>query len=287
MTNRTVLWAPFFDDGGENTPHSCNDLLQISSWIPSYEQWSTKLQLPALSKLQQNKSLAADSVERFGQTSDSWFTQAIASNARLAIFPFLPEKIDDQDETIKIQKKLYKQGADFLYGMLFKETVQLADSVRNHVPPSGSKEDPDSLTIALDDWKNDNDKLPETDCLDEILSSANSTAEKHGCNVFIMSESSTTNDDLQNWLSNRNCSTWTIASSSDASLPDENENADFFRNLILASRARTALVGREGMTSSELLVSRIEYKRQQEIWRLGRDPPLIPKLQSCFMGAAD
>ena len=289
ITNRTVLWAPSYDDGGENTRHSCNDLLHISSWIPSYEKWATKLQLPALSKLQQNESLAAGSVERFGvQTTGSWSTQAVASNARLAIFPLQPSKIDDQDGTIKIQQKLYKQGADFLYGMLFEETILLADSVRNHVPPSGFKVDPDSLTIALDDWKNDNDKLPETDCLGEILSiAANSTAENHGCNVFILSKSQTTNDDLQTWLSDRNCSTWTTVSSNDVSLPDENENADFFRNLILASRARTALVGRKGTASSEFLASRIEYRRQQEIWRLGRDPPLIPKLQSCFLGTAD
>lgn len=295
IANRTLLWA--YDDGGdgENAPSTstnttttreqqCANVLQVPSWIPSYTRWSTELRLPDLFDLSRNE-------ERYKVPPAILLSHpsTAVDDTPVVLFPSQPYKIRDLDlKTANGRpwiplpvEKLYKQGADFLYGMLFEQTILLADIVQIGIP-AGSKAEPESLTIALDAWNfGDDDGDRETACLEQIWSTTNSSFDK-GCFVYVMSESSqskTATDRIADWLSHRNCSNWTTSTDSQ---PD---GADFFRNLILASKARTALVGRDQSVSSELLASRIEYQRQQEIWRLGRNPPLIPQLHACFVAA--
>jgi len=169
-------------------------------------------------------------------------------------------------------KKLYGHGDDFLYGMLFDETIVFADNLRHGSPP-GSKPHPDDFSVAFDAWydhASDNNTLHETKCLDTVLPRIK-TMENVKCSVYLLTKSETTLANAQRWLSDRNCTIWMKNSTRDV-------NNDFWQTFILASNARTAFIG----PTSDLLMARIEYLRQQEIWRKGRIPPLIPELLTCF-----
>ena len=278
LANRTLLWVEQNKDGRFQTgtnDEDCEFALQLAPWIPSYAEWARELGLPSLSDLNAMHSAIRDrsSVEVIEFLSNPSYQD---SKADLVVFESQPSTITLRDlETMFSRqlmpdsaKHLFQRGEDYFYGMVFDHTFVFADIIRNQIP-RGSKPQSDEFSIAIDAWENDN-IANYTACLMNVLSVENPIS---GCRSFLLTQSESTFLSLRTALSAQNCDI--IARNT-----TQNIEIDFWRNFALASYARTAYVGRK----SNLLISRIEYLRQQEIWRRGRNPPLIPELLTCFAG---
>jgi hypothetical protein len=166
-------------------------------------------------------------------------------------------------------EKLYAQGIDFLYGMLFHRIFSL--NIESNDTPT-TWPDPSSISVLVP-FKNGDDGpnlLSEIQCLQSILP----TVDRH-CSVILLSDPLPALTGVEKWLASRNCSVITLTNE------PATERA-FFQRALLASKARSSFIGEHGALS-KLLLEWIEYGRRIETWKLGRDPFTIPNLPKCLM----
>lgn len=286
ISNRTLLWVTPDDEKSRlrtSDETTCKEALKLASWIPSYDTMYARLGLPRPNDLSTstpfNTTHADNSAVR---VIDAWSSSAAAdTTSKIMLLPLQSTKITKADLKASFgkqvlpesAKKLYRRGCSFLYGMLLDETIVFADSLRRGNPP-GSVAHPDAFSVAFDAWYDqakNNNTLNETKCFDEVLSTTKQIENK-ACSVYVLTNSESSLAHAQRWLSDCNCTIWM------KNYTSSDFNNTFLQNFILASNARTAFIG----PKSNLLRARIEYLRQQEIWRKGRVPPLIPELLTCF-----
>jgi hypothetical protein len=279
--NRTVLWK--YDTGApdSNTEADCQAILKRASWIPSYDEWSVKLNLddpvavpmdkhrwaydqqhksviyPQISDLQWNRT------DIFRQT---WSDHPIQRQDYREYINELPEII------IMTTEQLFTENVDFLYGMLYRECFTLVHSgQQDHFDARDDSDDSFSLalhsrhTVAADDGSFIDDELK---CLKQLLSSHST------CRVHLMSDRTRTIELLSDWLKQRNCTVITAARDVGISFSKEHgpwSGIGFLQDLEMAAAARNGAIGDPHRSSFALLVKLVEYDRKVAAWKNGKD----------------
>jgi hypothetical protein len=166
-------------------------------------------------------------------------------------------------------EKLYAQGIDFLYGMLFHRIFSL-NLEWNDTPTTWP--DPSSISVLVPFENRDDGPtlLREIQCLQSVLPTID-----RPCSVLLLSDHLSALNGVEKWLASRNCSAITLTNE------PKSEKA-FFQRVFLASKARSGFIGNHS-TLSNLLLEWIEYGRRIETWRLGRDPFAIQDLPKCTL----
>jgi hypothetical protein len=208
---------------------------------------------------------------------------------------------------------LYSQGVSFLYGMLFRESFGFADQFLETVSehwyqqPGNSTavsrpwdrkarrtgRDPSVHTIGLHSRhvhqaNNGSDVQNEIKCLNYLLGTREN--DKVPCTVYIMSDRPKTIENLRTYLLQRDCSV-VLAAQPDAPVVKDNgtkteehgpfAGAGFFRDLVVVSQARSAIIG--GMRSSSALVDELmEYDRRNNAWEIQGE--LLDQFPRCYIG---
>jgi hypothetical protein len=273
--NRTVLWK--YDTGAPdtNTEADCQAILKRASWIPSYDEWSVKLQLDEPVAVPMNKSQWASEQQHktviYPQIADLQWNRTDILRRTWSDHPIqrkdYRDYIDALPEIVKITTaKLFNENVDFLYGMLYRECFTLVHSGKQDY-----SDDVFSLalhsrhTVAADDGSYIDDEL---ECLDQLLSSHKT------CRVHLMSDRTRTIELLSGWLQERNCTVVTAARDAGVSLSKEHgpwAGIGFLQDLEMAAAARHGAIGDPHRSSFALLVKLIEYDRKIEAWNNGND----------------
>ena len=210
-------------------------------------------------------------------------------------------------------EKLYSNGVDFLYGLLFHEIF----SIHEGFEPSWE----DSMmmnptTIVLELAEHQSYNVPSIqNCVNSIIvsdyASTGSDIMSPDCHVFVLSndrhlneskfgryiESQRLEDDDNgvSWhMTEHDCSITHVPFPSTPfnSIATTNEIGSWWRNADLVSHARSGWIGpsnndptpQEGTAqhaAAQFIKERIEYRRYVETWKMGRDPFMISELEVC------
>jgi hypothetical protein len=292
-----------------NRVADCDVVLGRAPWMASYEDWAARVgALPVtlnvwtthppetmtlLSRSSNNNSNNDPSetlftpfhfvvARKFGPYERP-ATAVDAHPARVVIFPLMLAKYRDLGaETLRetlLQTAaararaadLYALGADFLYGLLFRQTFRLRDDNYNDTTRTRAIP-PDAFTLAVhsrhvragDPGKRIQD---ETACLEKLLRGRRAG---QPCVVFVMADRQATRQRLQAWLAHtQDCQvamTQHTSGTKSSSFRKEHgpfAGAAFFQDLRLASRARDGVVGGD-RSSTDLLREWIAYERVME-----------------------
>ncbi|GKY99174.1 hypothetical protein MPSEU_000872800 [Mayamaea pseudoterrestris] len=174
--------------------------------------------------------------------------------------------------------KLFEQGPAFLYGLLFHEAFQLSPIVRHDAFASdfpGAQQFTNSLSIAMLPGANslfDN----ELSCLTSIIRSQPAAPT---CHVLAAPDPAVVvSEELMARVSQMSCTVWTINNADITNEDHFSQSLSFLRSTLLASYARSGIIG---MNQPSMALDWIEYKRRVEVWKLGRQPPILPALTRC------
>lgn len=252
-TNRTVLWEYYVDRPHTNTVQDCEQYLKRNPWLPSYTEWSRKLQLatPIPARVRDMLSASAQVVvapqirdlypengkidrvkwsddpayllqqeekrhQRYRWRSAQWLFGAGTRN----------DVVVSERESIR---RFYSHGLIFLYGMLFQECFTIAVNTTaitvggggpSTFPASVSlKPRPTDTSIALHSRhtvaQDDGSYINhEIACLQKLLPAQASTP----CWVYLMSDRPKTLELLSGWLLARNCTPVVTSASMDISI---------------------------------------------------------------------
>lgn len=285
--NRTTLWIYH---NTTNQEEDCAAVLRRAQWLPSYEEWQERAQLPEPVPV----SLEADTevhpdvpVVLYPQINDvRYLDPSLWRNA----WSDHPRKIQRYRNYIselphwnqKRVQSLYAEGKEFLYGMLFSELFSLqqptSESVFGHemldVDEAVQRLSPVSLalhsrhTVGADDGSYINQ---ETKCLDELVSS------ESNCIVYIMSDRPKTVHLLKEYLAGvHNCSI--VTANHDRGRGDTAEHgpwagAGFLEDLDVSAHATTGVVGDPRRSSTALLIELMSHRRKIQWWKGMIDKP--------------
>ena len=257
LVNRTLLW---------DTNDSCDHILDVAEWLPPHSDWSTTLQL-------------ADPVPIHAWTDYNW-SRSTLDKTPVLLFPdtetFNSEKLLQVDSPLETSR-LLEQGRDFLFGMLFSAAFTFALAIRSSTQhPNGFESGAaisNSIAIDARTWSTRQPNLVQ--CLTSIFDTASTSP---SCQAYVLSnpDDQQSSADVSKWLESHNCSVLsprTIRTSEHRSSPTTISGGDmsYFSQLAWASSARSAYIGPE----SSLLLQLIQYQRRMEIWKQGRDPPIL------------
>lgn len=313
-TNRTVLWRYRLYNRwkrvGENSMEECERILDRAAWIPSYDEWSKELNLSQpyemprytdfpeiVEDVSSNQVIVPGILRGVERKFDVW--QGLLFMEKNGTATYLSQTYNInifEDERIP---KLYSQGIAYLYGMLFWESFSMTKdflaTVRNELDTSKpyvrqlGEAPKETYTIGLHSRHASHDNAgydvhKEIQCLDWLISKRQNDTVP--CAVFIMSDRPATIQNITNYLRRTtNCDAISVSSdpSSQRNLSEIGEHgpfagAGFFRDLAVASQARSAFTG-SPRSSSALLLEFIEYKRRNEAWR--DDHKLLDPLLRC------
>jgi hypothetical protein len=261
-----------------------NKSIRRLSWLPLHTDLSCRLQQDGHIELylddKTHPRIDASQARRLFWPDN----METARDANLVIFPSINSKLNDLISTQGYllpstasgeSFKLFSQGADFLYGMLFHRTLAIQEDIvggslvglRSALAVDGPVDGPFfsiSLVSETSDFADLHPtKSQEIICLELLLSHA-----LGDCRVYVLSDQRLLTMALD-------CTATTIAY-------QIGSDTTFFRALALASRARFAFIGaRSGL--SDLLLESIEYNRRMKQWKLGRDPPVFLDLAKCSL----
>jgi hypothetical protein len=252
LHNRTLLW-----EAGD----ACNGhehVLQVKSWIPRKANVSYDNIMEV--------HLDSKDFERNGTERDAHII-TVRSTHRHSM-----RTLTSTHGSRTTAEKLYGEGIDFLYGMLFHRIFSL-NLESNDTPTTWP--DPSSISVLLP-FENGDDGpnlLREIQCLQSVVPTID-----RPCSVLFLSDRLSALTGVEKWLASRNCSVITLTNE------PASERA-FFQRAFLASKARYGFIG-EHSGLSNLLLEWIEYGRRIETWKLGREPFAIQDLPKCTLAEA-
>jgi hypothetical protein len=152
VNNRTLLYS-YDEEAAHNTIEDCNQILLLNPWVPSFEHWSTALQLPPPVPIKMNTRRTK---EQLGGRFYSHQEQLASMKHQVVIYPLIPDVQPDNPFISRVSwwedprrltrpcfrnifyydrrrihlssswsktllKSLYAEGLYFLYGLLFRE----------------------------------------------------------------------------------------------------------------------------------------------------------------------
>jgi hypothetical protein len=258
LHNRTLVWEIGDACSGQDR------VLQVKSWIPRNANISVHVPFETM------VDVHLDSRELAFQRNDTERDAhliTVRSTQRHSMQTFI-----STHGSQTTAEKLYAQGIDFLYGMLFHRIFSLNLS-SNDTPKTWA--DPSTISVAVR-FENGDDGpslLHAIQCFQSILPEIDRT-----CSVLVLSDHLSAPTGVEKWLASRNCSLMTLVTE------PESETA-FFQQVSLASKARSGFIGNHSALSN-LLLEWIEYGRRIETWKLGRDPFVIRDLPKCTLAEA-
>lgn len=310
-TKRIFLWKYFDEatcreeeselatgtcDSFLNTPEDCSEILQLSDWVPSWDEWSQKLNLPTPVRAcgigtrdHDPISLPMDGDDlpravRIGQQLNLE-TGIVVGNPNNLYAKRLLQRKSSQATALQ----LFKQGHYFTYGMLFESLFTMhpslfqelegdaeADTYFLHArhPPART----DATNIGL-----------ELMCMDQILSKR--PHPEHPCVMVTMTDREATRPLLEDALMKKyNCTPVVSANTTRGTAKFRPEHGSFagrgyFQDIALAVQTRTGFMAphlalRKGVgirTSSALPREIVEFRRVLE----SANYESIPTYQEC------
>ena len=157
VTNRTLLWKYYdtstcqrvgkgFDRAiclNANNEEDCAKILHRASWFPSYDEWSEKLNITEIQKIDSNhigkqsslhdRNSTMKLADRLGRFQTIEFPQMLGQNAKVLQNPDIRNNL--QSEKAKRQAlALFDSGVDYLYGFLFHKIFGFQPPVRSSIP---------------------------------------------------------------------------------------------------------------------------------------------------------
>lgn len=319
LTNRTLLWEYWstnvcykWNENGKshicekwNTVADCDKILARADWIPSYEEWSTKLDLdepvhlpyrathPDFVKSSINPWHVGDE-KLWGADNRNKYPQQVT------VFAMSRRKIDWLDGKMHrkmlespfsrhTSMRLHSLGIDFMYGMLHRYSFDFAQNSRTGF--AGYRQPTaETFTIALHSRHqfvaNDGcDIQREVKCLDSLVDLRK--RKNQPVQVNIMSDRNCTITKLTEFLESQNISVQVPSHDAGQSFNNEHgpfAGTGFFQDLAHVSQARSAYIGTR-RSSSDLLLELIEFNRKMEWWRAGNNLTEIGDIKKCILAS--
>jgi hypothetical protein len=290
-SNRTLLWK-YNDD--RNSVRDCQKILGRLSWLPAYNEWAPKLQLPPPVDLLVGSTETATSVIPRSPTNFSWEEASQLEDFPVVVFPSLTGRIprdwvpyrtllatSTQQSTLD---RLYDLGADVLYGTVLYKSFQYSRIVRMaafNIP----KDTPGAVSIALHRRHRvgepvDDVATKEVACLDQMI--PRNSSDLVSCRVMVASDQTETAQNVQAWLSVHRPGCTIVV----PPLPEDGMAVSpaqyFFQAMnVLASRVTSGFIGHGQHPLSHLVREQLEYRRHHNIWAAGRVPPVFGELPTC------
>lgn len=303
-TNRTFLWR--YEDTAacseyphekkedlpnfcsmeyNNTKQDCDKVLVLSDWIPSFEEWNTKLHLPAAELVGGYRKAVYDSPNA---------SLLIRTGSQLKPSQaFNLQKRQHRHEVLSIPEnreraaRLVAQGYSFTYGLLFESLFTLQPSVLPE--PNLVVKDNDAATFFLHSrhpfhYLNAADTYHDRMCLHRLL-------ENHtypSCFVYVMSDRNVTVELLKKDVQNVSCTPIAVNHSVFNPNPLRQEHGPFsgvgyFQDYALARNARHGYIAFHRFqrptirTSSALIYSTVQFRRVLE----ANSTANLNRLKSC------
>ena len=291
IANRTILVKY---DNHSNTEQDCQDVLKRADWIPRYDDWALRLDLhhpPAPIPIDVHR-LQYDEMHQtviFPQIPDLVETNQHIVRQQWRDDPlnrkeFRSYLLEMDAEHKIIAAKLYNNGVNFLFGMLFRETFTLQDAYA----PTSEFPESSELTIALHSRHvvvgDDGSFVPnEKKCLQSLIEKLSGKTPSNVCRVYLMSDRQETISILSQWLRQRNCIPMSVSHGERGAVMRSEHGPwtgiGFLQDLASTSLARTAVVGDVRRSSFMLLVELIAFDRMIQAWKEGKSE--IPDLEIC------
>jgi hypothetical protein len=241
ITNRTLLWR-YDEKSARNTVADCDQYLERAPWMPSFDEWSANLSLPAPVPVKMNTLLNWKHARLMNTTWHvfSYEEQRQSLKEPVVTFPRFRDWVDKKDlltsrirwnddpreltlnqpffsywyykraphveskGTRQLMTDLYAEGLSFLYGMLLRRTfrIKATDDLPHRERDTGG------ISIALHsrhshvEWDG-SDVRDEIRCFDQLLPA--SATGGLNCTVYMMSDRQATLGILGEWLRQRGC----------------------------------------------------------------------------------
>lgn len=317
LTNRTVLWKYWdtetchkygsaFNQAictSANTVQDCDAILARADWIPSYDEWAPQWALDQPVELPFYSTHPRQIVNgRYpwgpGNDEKVFGVDVKYDDRQVVVFAQTRFKITflEEDGTLATllhsrearekASSLYSLGADFLFGMLLRESFSLTRAIQASVPESFQAASPASTySVALHsrhilEQMDGCDIGREQKCIRQLLPSVGARR----CQVLLMSDRSCTIERMGGWLQEQNCEVVVANHDTHKDYLSEHgpfSGAGFFQDLALASMAKSAFIGLH-RSSSDLVLEMIEFNRRLDEWRHGEDPA-IEEVSHCIL----
>lgn len=297
-TNRTLLWK-YYDEQAcravgrkfaknicfkTGTKDSCQKVLELANWIPSFDEWYPLLHLGSgaeapyysthmpptnnatMDKRHPFRKKDAHHI-RIDQNDIRFldFGQLLGQDFRILHSPFTRDSLLHTEAARNTALQLLGNGekrksGDYVYGMLFHAAFSFSDSLLAAVNDTILSGTENETTIALHsrhaNLTDDGSQVTrEVECLKVMLEN-----EKRPCRVFVMSDRSKSIDAISSAVQDLGCIVSTVShdkSNTSSSFSKEHgpfAGAGFFMDLAVASKA-VGLVGTS--RSSSMLVSEL------------------------------
>ena len=295
LTNRTFLWS-YWDDQtclkyapdkmielhtcemattDKASKATCDEMLNLAPWIPSYDEFSASLQLPQPVTIPAVATLptpTARAIQRGAKPVVVDVKYGSLSEPKVAIFMRYQNRIsylgDPEVMSLKLAtawgrqaaEKLFSLGEEFLYGLLLRSSFDFTEKIRQSVIPDIHKQQNDNThddsmyTVAMHSRHNESDDTgcnvaSEQSCLGELLEKRMAWKRHRSCRVALMSDRECTIANLRTWLEGEPYSCDVRVAPHEAGTGTFEEHgpfagAGYFQDLVLASAVtRHGVVG--------------------------------------------
>jgi hypothetical protein len=308
--NRTILWAYQTTIPSQNQEKDCQEILKRAEWLPSYQEWKQRLNLPdpvpvsnSVSSMEQNQIHQVVLYPQipdvlFGQddsmpiTRNKWSDHPLRTKASREYLQALPETFQN------ITHDLFAERVEFLYGMLFLNLFQLQQQTGLNVsaPPSSyphskasvSKQNTYSIGLHSRHIVEEDDGSfinQEQDCLVKLLKTNSQNNTERPCHVYLMSDRPKTIELLTNWLTHQqNCSVVTATHDTGEGPRKEHgpwAGVGFLEDLLVTSQAQDSIVGDLHRSSTALLIELATYRRKVAAWNSNISMEELGSLELC------
>ena len=324
VTNRTVLWKYYDEEtcealGGQskscqgggpfvceqaNREEDCEAILRRNRWMPSYDEWAEKLDLPPPEQLHfwttRPKKTAwyhtpdcpwQDGFEEY-QGADAMAHKTVVHFPRMVSADTYLHSAVSRRELLtterahKIAERLHVYGTGFLHGALFREMFEPIhpsfEQTRGDVSSTNT-----TYSIAVHS-RHTNPKASgikpshEMRCLKKLTLHHVKDRE---CRVYVMSDRRGTVDRLSEWATEHNCTAVVAAHTEGSGTRDEHgpwAGLGFYQDMFSVARARSAMISSES-TSSQLVLALMAYDRRVEAVLASQNADDLPDMQRCQM----
>jgi hypothetical protein len=309
FTDRIFLWQYFdkalcdhdrpetynCDQSNLNSPQDCESILHLAEWVPSWEEWSLKLNL---SYPVQACAIGEKPDPVAYHMDATWVPRVIRTgkqiNMETALILSTPGRglrrfITGPLRRMKAQIFLREQGVYFAYGMLFESLFTLDASLVPTEPPlDNSKVDTYLLHSRHQfDYEDGSAIHLDVSCMNKVLGKRTGS-ELKPCVVYVMTDRAITREKLPDALAAFNCTAVFTRTSQGQSFRNEHgpfAGRGYYQDLAMTRHARRGLMSpnlkgrplRGIRTSTALPRSLVEFRRVLE----SSSPQSIPDFPEC------
>lgn len=296
FTDRIFLWQYFdkalcdhdrpdtynCDQTNLNSPEECESILHLAEWVPSWEEWSVKLNLSypvqACAIGEKPDPIAyhmdASVVPRVIRTGKqiNMETALVLSTPGRGLRRFIIDPL----KRIMVTTFLREQGVYFVYGMLFESLFTLDASLVPSEPPLDNNKVDTFLLHSRHQFNYEDGSAIHLDvsCMNKVLGERVGSQLKP-CFVYIMTDRAATRAKLPEALAAFNCSAVFTSTSQGQSFRYEHgpfAGRGYFQDLAMTRHARRGLMSpnlkgrplRGIRTSTALPRSIVEFRRVLE-----------------------